>query len=209
MPGNRNTSEAVILSMEGPGTDNITAIVLAGGKSTRMKGMDKSMLPVKGIPMIAHIVRQLEPYFSEIIIGANDMARYSFLGHRIVPDLEEEGGPLMGIYSCLTASDCDLNFVTACDIPDISISFIRKMVELSEGTDIVMPVSGRDRYEPLHAIYRKSVIPEAEVLIREKRYKITELFLKVNARFIPFKGQDWYRNINYLEEYREYDDTRL
>lgn len=183
--------------------------MLAGGKSTRMKGIDKSMLPVKGIPLIARIVRQLEPYFSEIIIGANDMAKYQFLGHRVVPDLEEEGGPLMGIYSCLAASDSDLNFITACDIPDISISFIKNMLELSEGADIVMPVSGSDRYEPLHAIYRKSVIPEAEVLIREKRYRIAELLLKVNTRFILFEGQNWYRNINYIEEYREYDDTGL
>lgn len=186
--------------------EQVTAIVLAGGRSTRMKGADKSMLPVRGVPMIMHIVKQLEPYFPEIIIGAADTNKYGFLGHRIVTDLKENCGPLMGIYSCLLASGTDLNFVTACDIPDINISFIRKMLDLAEGSDIIMPVSGNDHFEPLYAVYRRSVIPVAAELIEEDKLKLSQLFKKVKTRFISFDGSDWYHNINFLDDYRKYSE---
>jgi molybdopterin-guanine dinucleotide biosynthesis protein A len=191
--------------MEPSGFENVTAIVLAGGKSQRMKGIDKCMLPVQGVPMIEHIVRQLEPYFSEIIIGANDTGRYKFLGHRVVPDVRQGRGPLMGIYSCLSASGNDLNFVTACDTPDINISFIRRMLELTGDADVIMPVSGDDHYEPLHAIYRKSVIPAAECLLTEGKFKTSGLIGKVKTRLICFDGNEWHHNINRDEDYRNYE----
>lgn len=189
--------------------EKVAAVILAGGMSARMGGRDKSMLPVRGMPMIQHIVSQLEPYFSNIIIGANETDKYLFLGHRIVPDIEEGRGPLMGIYSCLLASACDLNFITACDIPDINITFIARMIGLSEDVDIVMPVTGADHYEPLHAIYRKSVIPVAADLLGQKKARITDLLVKVKARFIPFEGEEWYYNINHMDDYRRYNDRSI
>ena len=171
---------------------NVTAIVLAGGKNTRMGGLDKSMLPIRGVPMIRHIVNQLELHFGEILIGADDSEKYRFLGHRIIQDEGKGMGPLMAIYSCLLSSCNDLNFITACDIPDINIDFISSMLELSEGADIVMPVNGSDDYEPLHAIYRKSVIPAARELLKEYKLKISGLFGMVATKFIPFDGRGWY-----------------
>ncbi len=97
--------------------ERATAIILAGGKSSRMGGTDKSLLPVSGVPMIEYIAGQLEGHFDEILIGANDSEKYRFLNLPIVADFETGKGPLMGIYSCLAASASDINFVTACDIP--------------------------------------------------------------------------------------------
>lgn len=184
---------------------HVTAIVLAGGKSSRMKGADKSMLPVRGVPMISHIVRQLERHFGEIIIGSGDVEKYTFLGHRVVTDRVKGCGPLMGIYSCLIASGTDLNFVTACDIPNIKISLIRKMLDLSEGSDIIVPVSGSDHYETLYALYRKSVIPFAADLLDEGKFRISGLFEKVKTRFVPFEPGTWYHNINYKIDYRNFN----
>ena len=182
----------------------VTAIVLAGGKNTRMGGLDKSMLPVRGVPMIRHIVNQLELHFGEILIGADDSEKYSFLGHRIIRDEGKGMGPLMGIYSCLLSSENDLNFVTACDIPDIRTDFISNMLELLADADIVMPVSGIDDYEPLHAFYRKSIIPAARKLLKENKLKISGLFGMVETKFVPFDGRGWYHNLNYRDDYDKY-----
>ncbi len=186
-----------------PGTVNITAIVLAGGKSKRMDGRDKSMLPVNGVPMIQHIVTRLEKHFREIIIGG-DEKKYSFLGHKVVPDESPDSGPLMGVYSCLTKSVTELNFITACDIPEISIEFIEKMIEISEGADIVMPVNESGEYEPLYAIYRRTVLPAAGKLLAEGRLKLSDLAGKVETRYISFDGGGWYHNLNYKEDYKTY-----
>ena len=183
---------------------NVTAVILAGGKNTRMGGLDKSMLPLRGVPMIRHIVNQLESHFGEILIGADDPEKYGFLGYRIIQDEVKGLGPLMGIYSCLLSSGNDLNFITACDIPDIRVDFISSMLELSAGADIVMPVNGIDDYEPLHAIYRKSIIPAARKLLKENKLKISGLFGMVETKFIPFDGTGWYHNLNYRDDYDKY-----
>ncbi|NCU32376.1 MAG: molybdenum cofactor guanylyltransferase, partial [Candidatus Moranbacteria bacterium] len=114
--------------------EKATAIVLAGGKSSRM-GEDKSLLPVNGRPLIAHIVDQLRDRFDEIIIGANDPEKYAFLNLPVVTDIEKDKGPLMGIYSCLNASTNDVNFVTACDIPVMNTKLISDMLQLVAGVD--------------------------------------------------------------------------
>jgi len=185
---------------------NITAIVLAGGKNSRMGGIDKSMLPVKGVPMIGYIIRQFESLFSKIIISANDIEKYSFLGHKVIPDEKEGMGPLMGIYSCLLRSDTDLNFITACDIPDINFDLVRTMAELSEGVDIVMPVNENNEYEPLHAIYRKTIIPEARKLLKENKLKISGMFEMAKVKYVPFDSRGWYHNLNFRNDYDNYID---
>ena len=75
-----------------------TAIVMAGGESCRM-GTDKSMLPIKGQSIIETICEQLRGSFDEILISANEVDKFAFLGFKVVPDKVPEQGPLMGIAS--------------------------------------------------------------------------------------------------------------
>lgn len=181
--------------------EKATAIILAGGKSSRMGGTDKSLLPVNGRPLILNIVKQLELYFDEIIIGANNPEKYEFLNIRIVPDIEKEKGPLMGILSCLKSSSNEVNFVTACDIPVMNIPLIRKMINLSGNADIVMPVRGTENYEPLFAVYKKSVIDVAEIILKNNGRRIIELLGFVKSTFIELSDTGWYVNLNKKEDY--------
>lgn len=153
--------------------------------------------------MIQHIVKQLEKHFRKIIIGG-DEKKYSFLGHKVVPDESSGSGPLMGVYSCLARSDTDLNFITACDIPEIRVEFIEKMIEISEGADIVMPVSESGEYEPLHALYRRTVLPAAGKQLGEGGLKLSGLAGKVKTRYISFDGGGWYHNLNNKDDYERY-----
>lgn len=202
-PDTRSKMQTTSNRVERSRMGDITAIVLAGGKSKRMGGHDKSMLPVNGVPMIQHIVIQLENHFRKIIIGG-DEKKYSFLGHKVVPDEASGAGPLMGVYSCLEKSVTELNFITACDIPEINLEFINKMIEISEGADIVMPVNESGEYEPLHAIYRRTVLPAARKQLGEGRLRLTDLAGKVETRYISFDGRGWYHNVNYKDDYERY-----
>jgi len=181
--------------------EKATAIILAGGKSSRMGGEDKSLLPVDGKPMILNIINQLEDYFDEIIIGANDNDKYRFLNRIIIPDIEKEKGPLMGILSCVKASSNEINFITACDIPIMNIKLIQNMINLSADVDIVMPIKEQDKHEPLFAIYKKSVIKDTELILQNNGRKIIELLKKVKVRLVEFDAENWYQNLNRKEDY--------
>lgn len=188
--------------------EKATAIILAGGKSSRMQGMDKSLLPVDGQPLITHVASQLSQHFDEIIIGSNNPEKYSFTGLRIVPDLIPGYGPLMGILSCVKASRHEVNFVTACDIPTMNIKLIKNMINLSVDNDIVMPVSENDKHEPLYAVYKKSIIKPAETILANNGRRIIELLNQVKSKLIGFSDNKWYQNLNSREDYFNYIKER-
>ncbi len=180
---------------------NASAIILAGGKSRRM-GENKSLMDYNGVPMIEHIYNQLTGKFNEIFIGSNDIDSYQFLNLKIVKDQKENCGPLMGIMSSVAESANDLNFVVACDIPQIKISFLEEMFDQTNDYDIVMPVTNGDKYETLFAIYRKSIIKPAQGILDCGKRRIIELFKYVNVKFIEMPKNDWYANINTIDDYK-------
>ena len=184
--------------------ENATAIVLAGGSSKRM-GQDKSLLFVDNLPMIEKIVRQLTGHFREIIIGANDIEKYRFLNLPVVPDLEKGKGPLMGIYSTLLHSKYEINFVVACDIPDLNMDYITELIREAKCHEIVMPTWGDDKFEPLFAVYNKSILDKVKKLLENGERKISLLFESSDVKYLPMPDAGkWYKNLNTMEDYKNY-----
>jgi molybdopterin-guanine dinucleotide biosynthesis protein A len=187
-----------------------TAIVMAGGKSKRM-GTDKSMLPVKGQSIIEIICNQLRDCFEEILISANHAEKFAFLGYKVIPDKIPEQGPLMGIASALEASTNEFNFVAACDIPEINLNFVNRMLmQATESqADIVIPVTSKDKYEPLFAIYRKRIVEVIYKTLSSGKRKITEVFPLCTVKHFEMDYTDWLMNINTKTEYEEYTKAIL
>ena len=179
-----------------------TAIILAGGESRRM-GSDKSMLALNGKPMIAHIADQLD-FFPELLVSANNPAQFDFLGLPVVPDREPGQGPLMGILSCVARAAHDLCFVTGCDIPTIDPGFVSLLLAQAQTCDIVVPRHADGRIEPLLAVYRKSIIPVAEAALKKGLRRIIVIFDSLNVTFVPADQLDWYRNLNTMDDYRQW-----
>lgn len=178
------------------------AVVLAGGDSRRM-GRDKALLPIGGRPMIALIVDQLKALFEEIVISADPPNDYGFLDLPVIPDQRPGQGPLMGIASSLPRMTHDLNFVTACDIPRIDLSFVNRLIKMADGYDLVLPCVESHLYEPLFAVYRKSVVPAAARILEGGGRSILELLDRVKVNLVTIPDRSWTRNINTEEEYAD------
>jgi molybdopterin-guanine dinucleotide biosynthesis protein A len=181
----------------------ISAIILAGGKSARMKE-NKALMPIQGVPLIQRISQNLENYFQEIIISAQSMELFDFLPYRVVVDEQPDQGPLMGILCGLEASANPINFVIACDIPEINIPFLHRMMVYTNQYEIVVPVSGEDKYEPLFAFYNKSVIHRIKNHLKQQLRQINKLFPLAQVKYIPLENTGWYYNLNSSEDYRRY-----
>ena len=184
--------------------EQATAIIMAGGSSSRM-GVDKSMLPIKSQPMIDRISEQLRSTFSQILISANEVDKYSHLGFEIVPDKVQGQGPLMGIASSLEKSKNELNFVVACDIPSIDIRIVRRMLKEADGVDIVVPKVGDGKYEPLFAAYSKSALKAINEVLSSGGRKISDVFSRCRVKYIELDAER-FMNLNTMAEYKEFQE---
>ncbi len=182
---------------------NATAIILAGGESCRM-GADKSMLSIKGRSMIETICEQLSGSFEQILISANEADKFAHLGFEVVTDKIAGHGPLMGIASALEASSNELNFVVACDIPKIKLTYIYQMLTeaVESGADIVVPTTGKDKYEPLFAVYRKSALEAINNVLSSGGRKISDVFELCKVKNVELWAS--LVNLNTMAEYKEF-----
>lgn len=91
------------MSMRARVMDRPPAVILAGGRGTRMGGVDKAFLRLGGRPLLAHVIDRLEPQADPLALNANgDPGRFGAVGLPVLPDpVEGFAGPLAGILAAL------------------------------------------------------------------------------------------------------------
>jgi len=160
----------------------MTAIILAGGKSSRF-GSDKAFIKLKGIPLIKIQLKLLKNIFKKVIISANSPDKYKFKEVKVVKDVICGRGPLSGIHSGLIASDSFYNFVVACDMPFLNGALIKYIIDTKDNYDIIVSfVYGK--FHPLFGIYTKNCIPVIEEMIARNNLNVSGIFPKVKSSFI-------------------------
>lgn len=135
-----------------------SAIILAGGKSSRMDYVDKAFLEVNGVPMICHMLDKIRDV-DDIIIVTNKPADYQGLGVRVVTDIIPQKGPLSGMHSGLIHAKYQYSFITACDTPLVPYEYVKYCLELEKDYDVAVPY-WNGFYEPTCGMYSKTAIDE-------------------------------------------------
>ncbi len=186
----------------------MTGIILAGGENRRM-GTDKAFLEINGRPLIEHILAVFSTLFARTIVVTNTPDRYRNYGVEVTSDALDIRGPLTGIYSGLLRSTDEYNFVAACDMPFLNPRLISYMGEIAAGQDAVVP-KFNGYLEPLHAVYRRGLLPIMEAQIPKQDRRIRALFDHIQVRYLteeeivrfdPLKRS--FRNLNTPKEYKE------
>ncbi len=180
-----------------------SAIILAGGKSSRM-GRDKSLMDVGGRPLISLMVERLRTWFDEVIISSNAPYKYSFLDTRVVVDRQEGQGPLMGMASALEESKTEHNLVLACDIPTVDRALIRRLLLGLKEADVVIPVDGSGRLEPLYAAYRKAVAGKMFQTLMAGRRRIIHAFDGLRVQKVELDRYERLPNLNTPKDWHDW-----
>lgn len=134
---------------------NFDAVILAGGKSSRM-GRDKAWLKIDGQSLLARQIQLARDVRAgEVFISGRAGVDYSSFGCRVLKDRLIDAGPLGGIERALSEASAPLVLVIAVDMPKVTASFLRRFISrCDDGVGIVARVSGE--IEPLVAIYPKA-----------------------------------------------------
>lgn len=201
----------------------MTAIVLAGGRSSRMKA-DKAGLAVGTKTLLEHVLFQLEPIFDEVLVSVSPGQKVergivgrprAGAGKRAAGDGQEPGlkvvedqapglGPLGGILAGLRASKNNACAVIACDIPDIDIPLLRSLAGAAGDAEIAVPVDPAGRFEPLFAVYKRSVIPAIEALLRSGERSVLPLYERCRTAIVRLEAGRRLMNLNTRADYGEY-----
>lgn len=184
----------------------VTGIILAGGKSSRM-GRNKALLDFGGRSIIEHTADLFKSIFPEVILVTNTPEEYANLGIKIVTDIFPGKGSLGGIYTGLFHSSHDYSFIASCDMPFLRRELIEFLISLKDGYDVVVPRL-KDGHEPLHAVYSKRCLKPIKSMINREDLRIIGFYPKVSVREVPeeelapFNPEpSSFININTPEEY--------
>ena len=161
-------------------TEKATLILLAGGKSKRM-GQPKHLLLTSQGTLIEYLDLRLRHLFCETLVVGRDFASMEL---RTVSDLYLAQSPLVGIYSGLLASQTDVNFVLACDMPFVKSALVSHLISHAGDVDVVVPVVN-GYYEPLCAVYCKRAIPVIREVLDRNVLKVTEIYSQLLVREVP------------------------
>lgn len=181
-----------------------TAVVLAGGASSRM-GMDKAQLVVEGAPLVERIRDRLSPCFDEMLLSVSEPPDHGPpAGLRVVVDRTPGLGPLEGIASSLAAAEGDVCFVTACDVPDVSLPLVYRLLAYSEEYDAVLPSFRPGTVEPLFGVYTRGAAEAADKALRMGLRKASSVLELCGAKIVREAEPAWYANLNTPDDYAEY-----
>lgn len=199
------------------GDKSISAVVLAGGSSSRM-GQNKALLKLGSATMIERVVFSLQPLFKETIVVTNNPKEYNMIKNvRFVRDIKkpEVKSSLVGLYSGLSSANTDYIFVVACDMPLLNIPLIEFMKDKINNQDILIP-KVNNFFEPLHAFYSKTCLGSMKNQLEKKDYKILNFFSMVDVEIVDeltIKQFDphlnSFLNINNYEEYMTFKNKYI
>ena len=197
---------------------DITSIILAGGKSSRM-GRNKSFLKVGDKTIIERVRNLLQGIFQNVILITNDPEEYKILGLPMFEDVYKYKGPLAGIHSGLVHSATDINFIISCDIPFMTGKMIKYLVDYRTGK--LITIAKADGFvQQLAGKYARVCLNEAENILKEqleiesrnkiqekRRCNVLKLIDRVGAEIIDaenlsFYKEDLYFNMNKTEDYK-------
>ncbi|HAN79018.1 MAG TPA: molybdenum cofactor guanylyltransferase [Bacteroidales bacterium] len=158
----------------------ITGIVLAGGKSSRM-GVNKALIKLGELTVIENVINNLKPLCSCFIISANS-ADFDFLDLPVVPDVYIESGPAAGIHAALRFSTTEYNLVVSCDSPFVTPDVFEFLLADSANFLAVIPQVG-SAIEPMIGFYSRKMLPYFEIAFSEGIYSPPKILKSAGALF--------------------------
>ncbi|AEF94901.1 Molybdopterin-guanine dinucleotide biosynthesis protein A [Desulfotomaculum nigrificans CO-1-SRB] len=183
-----------------------SAVILAGGKSSRMK-TNKAMLNLHGTTMLQLVIDRLRPAFNEILIISNEPDQYKYLGLPVYCDIFPNRGPLAGIHAGLQNITTNRAFLVACDMPFVNTHLANELLLELDHYQVAVPRQGKF-LQPLHAAYRKDCLPMIEQCLQTERPKITSFYDSARVKYFDFDEHpeyDWdtiFFNVNTPEDFQ-------
>jgi len=158
---------------------DITGLILCGGRGTRMGGADKGLQNHQGMPLALHALLRLSPQVGHVIINANrNLAAYESMGVPVWPDpLADYPGPLAGWLAGLEHCETPYLLTVPCDTPHFPADLVARLAAalVADAADIAMAAThedGRLQVQPVFCLLKASLIESLVAYLNGGQRKI-------------------------------------
>ena len=179
-------------------TQNITGLVLAGGRGSRMGGVDKGLQNFRGLPLALHTLMRLQPQVGDVMINANrNLAAYESFGAPVWPDASNDyAGPLAGFLTGLEHCETPWLLTVPCDTPLFPLDLATRLAQAADAqqADIAMAAAPEDdgsgqttvRTQPVFCLLRVELLESLVLFTQAGGRKIDAWTAQHPCAVVPF-----------------------
>lgn len=198
-------------------THDITGLILAGGRGSRMGHVDKGLQPFRGMTMAAHVMARLAPQVAAVAINANqNLESYAALSAAVWPDdLTGFEGPLAGLETGLRRCSTPLLVTAPCDSPFLPTDLVERLhaaltaqdadLALAETEEADKDGALRVQPHPVFALVKVSALPALSGYLAEGGRRMDGWYGRIKVARVRFDDASAFRNINTLHELAQYE----
>ena len=174
----------------------ITGVILAGGRGSRMGGVDKGLQNFNGVPLALHTLMRLAPQVGQIMINANrNLSAYESFGVPVWPDacgLGDYAGPLAGFITGLERCETPYLLTVPCDTPLFPADLVNRMAEAMarENADFAVAAAceedGQLRSQPVFCLMNVDMLESLAGFTQAGGRKIDAWTAQHKTVIVPF-----------------------
>ena len=187
--------------------DDITGLILAGGRGSRMGGVDKGLQNHRGIPLAMHALMRLERQVGHIMINANrNLGAYDAFGVPVWPDaLADYPGPLAGFLAGLERCETQYLVTVPCDTPDFPEDLVERLAAALEANDAEIAMAATrgaegTQVQPVFCLMHASVMESLVRFTQAGQRKIDKWTAQHRCVEVPFDDEAAFFNANTMQE---------
>ncbi|HTT09478.1 MAG TPA: molybdenum cofactor guanylyltransferase MobA [Burkholderiaceae bacterium] len=187
--------------------DDVTGLVLAGGRGSRMGGVDKGLQMLDGTPLVQHALHRLAPQVGALMINANrNLETYARFGFPVRPDADADfAGPLAGFVAGLAHCATDWLVTVPCDTPRFPLDLVDRLLASVGSATVAVACSledGVQRRQPVFCLMRRTAHADIVTYLAGGGRKIDGWFKQAHCVDVLFDHADAFFNANTIEELR-------
>jgi molybdopterin-guanine dinucleotide biosynthesis protein A len=191
---------------------DITGLILAGGRATRMGEVDKGLQQFRGAPMGLHVMMRLQPQVGDLMINANrNLGPWEAFGVPVWPDeIGGFAGPLAGLHTGLSHCSTPWLVTAPCDSPFLPEDLVERLAQGLESrqADLAVAVTGSGptrQPHPVFCLVSANLLAHLDGFLKSGGRKVDAWYASLDVAEVEFPDELAFRNINSLEELQRYE----
>jgi molybdopterin-guanine dinucleotide biosynthesis protein A len=197
--------------------DQITGLILAGGRAQRMGGIDKGLIPFHGKPLIELAITRLQSQVNSILINANrNITKYAAYNYPVImDDTPDFLGPLAGFSTGLKVCNTSYLLTSPCDSPLLPIDLASQLASEMEAGDYQLVYAsskesdGKVWAQPVFCLMRTNLQESLEAFLQKGDLKIDRWFKELRSSTVVFDDAQAFANVNTPEELKTLEEASV